>query len=53
VKQSVLQLRKYLIGREATEIENHWEKMYRGSFWVGGSMHATAITVVDYRFHRP
>ncbi|HWC00064.1 MAG TPA: mandelate racemase/muconate lactonizing enzyme family protein [Bryobacteraceae bacterium] len=47
IQQSILQLRSYLIGKDPTEIEDHWEKMYRDSFWVGGPMHATAISAVD------
>lgn len=47
VEQSILQLRSYLIGKDPTEIEDHWEKMYRDSFWVGGAMHSTAISAVD------
>jgi galactonate dehydratase len=47
IEQSILQLRSYLIDKDPTEIENHWEKMYRDSFWVGGPLHATAISVVD------
>jgi galactonate dehydratase len=47
IEQSILQLRSYLIGKDPTEIENHWEKMYRDSFWVGGPLHATAISAVD------
>lgn len=47
VERSILQLRNYLIGKDPTEIEDHWEKMYRDSFWVGGPMHATAISAVD------
>ncbi|MCX6623063.1 MAG: mandelate racemase/muconate lactonizing enzyme family protein [Acidobacteria bacterium] len=47
IEQSILQLRSYLIGKDPTEIENHWEKLYRDSFWVGGPMHSTAISAVD------
>jgi len=47
IEQSILQLRSYLMGKDPTEIENHWEKMYRDSFWVGGPLHATAISAVD------
>jgi galactonate dehydratase len=47
IEQSILQLRRYLVGKDPTEIEDHWEKMYRDSFWVGGPMHATAISAVD------
>ena len=47
IEQSILQLRSYLVGKDPTEIEEHWEKMYRDSFWVGGAMHSTAISAVD------
>lgn len=47
VERSILQLRDFLLGKDPTEIEDHWEKMYRDSFWVGGPMHATAISAVD------
>lgn len=47
VERAILQLKPYLIGKDPTEIENHWEKMYRDSFWVGGPMHCSAISAVD------
>lgn len=47
VEQSILELKRYLIGQDPTEIENHWEKMYRDSFWVGGPLHCTPISVID------
>lgn len=47
IEQSILQLKSYLIGKDPTDIEDHWEKMYRDSFWVGGALHATAISAVD------
>jgi galactonate dehydratase len=47
IEQSILQLARYLVGKDPTDIEDHWEKMYRDSFWVGGPMHATAISAVD------
>jgi len=47
IEQSILQLQSYLLGKDPTEIEDHWEKMYRDSFWVGGPMHATAISAID------
>jgi len=47
IEQSILQLRSYLTGKDPTGIEDHWEKMYRDSFWVGGPMHSTAISAVD------
>jgi len=47
IEQSILQLRPYLIGKDPTDIEDHWEKLYRHSFWVGGPMHMTSISAVD------
>ena len=47
VEQSILELKRYLIGKDPTEIENHWERMYRDSFWVGGPLHSTAISAID------
>ena len=47
IEASILQIRSYLIGKDPTEIETHWERMYRDSFWVGGPMHSTAISAID------
>jgi len=47
VERSILDLKGYLVGKDPTEIENHWERMYRDSFWVGGPLHSTAISAVD------
>jgi len=47
IERSILDLKQYLIGKDPTEIENHWEKMYRDSFWVGGPLHSTAISAID------
>ncbi|MPY88776.1 MAG: hypothetical protein GEU99_12710 [Luteitalea sp.] len=47
IERSILDLKRYLVGKDPTEIENHWEKMYRDSFWVGGPMHGSAISAVD------
>ena len=47
IEQSILRLGSYLLGKDPTDIEDHFEKMYRDSFWVGGPMHSTAISAVD------
>ena len=47
IEQSILEMKRYLLGKDPTEIENHWERMYRDSFWVGGPLHSTAISAVD------
>jgi len=47
VEQAILRLQSYLVGKDPTDIEDHWEKMYRDSFWVGGPMHASALSAID------
>jgi len=47
IAESILELKRYLVGKDPTEIETHWERMYRDSFWVGGPMHCTSISAVD------
>jgi galactonate dehydratase len=47
MEQAILEHRSYLLGKDPTDIEDHWEKMYRDSFWVGGPMHATPISAID------
>ncbi|MBX3065092.1 MAG: mandelate racemase/muconate lactonizing enzyme family protein [Anaerolineae bacterium] len=41
------ELSRFLIGKDPTRIEDLVEKMYRDSFWVGGPLHATAISAVE------
>lgn len=47
IAESILAAKSYLVGRDPTAIENHWEKMYRDSFWVGGPMHSAWISAID------
>jgi galactonate dehydratase len=47
IEKSILELKRNLVGRDPTEIEDLWEKMYRDSFWVGGPIHSTAISAID------
>ncbi|HEX4145856.1 MAG TPA: mandelate racemase/muconate lactonizing enzyme family protein [Pirellulales bacterium] len=47
VEQHLHELGRYLVGQDPLRIEDHHEKMYRDSFWVGGPMHASAISAVD------
>jgi len=47
IEQSIVQMRNFLLGKDPTEIESLWEQTYRDSFWVGGPMHATAISAID------
>jgi galactonate dehydratase len=47
VEQNVHELARYLVGKDPLRIEDHHEKLYRDSFWVGGPLHASAISAVD------
>jgi galactonate dehydratase len=47
IEQAIGQIGGAIVGRDPTEIEDLWEKMYRDSFWVGGPVHATAISAID------
>ncbi len=47
VEQNILELGRYLAGKDPSRIEDHQEKMYRDSFWVGGPLHGSAISAVD------
>ncbi|MGB7190094.1 MAG: mandelate racemase/muconate lactonizing enzyme family protein [Acidobacteriaceae bacterium] len=47
IERSILDLKQYLLGKDPTEIESHWERMYRDSFWVGGPLHSTSISAID------
>jgi galactonate dehydratase len=47
VEQNLHELGRYLIGQDPLRIEDHHEKMYRDSFWVGGPLHGSAISAVD------
>ena len=44
---AVLELKRYLIGKDPTEIERHWQAMYRGTFWRGGPVLCSAISGVE------
>jgi galactonate dehydratase len=49
--QSVLanlgEIAEYLIGKDPLPIEDHFEKLYRDTFWVGGPLHAAGRSAVD------
>jgi galactonate dehydratase len=47
VAASIRELERFLVGKDPTCIEDHWEKMYRDSFWVGGPLHSTALSAVE------
>jgi galactonate dehydratase len=47
VQTNIEELSHYLVGQDPLRIEDHNEKMYRDSFWVGGPLHSTAISAID------
>jgi galactonate dehydratase len=47
LRSSVEELTRFLIGKDPTCIEDHYEKMYRDAFWVGGTMLSSAISAVE------
>ncbi len=47
VMQAVCELARYLTGRDPFRIEDHWQQMYRGAFWVGGPVLNSAISGVE------
>lgn len=47
IEQGIHALGRYLIGKDPTLIEEHWEKLYRDSFWVGGPMATTPLSAVE------
>lgn len=47
VRQSVEEMACYLVGRDPLRTEDHWERLYRDSFWVGGPMHGSVVSVLD------
>jgi galactonate dehydratase len=47
VEAAVLELKRYLVGKDPTEIERHWQAMYRGTFWKGGPVLCSAISAVE------
>lgn len=47
VKANLAEAAEYLIGKDALAIEDHFEKLYRDSFWVGGPLHAASRSAID------
>jgi galactonate dehydratase len=47
VREAILELARYLVGKDPTLREEHFEKMYRDGFWLGGAVFNTAFSAVD------
>jgi galactonate dehydratase len=49
VAAAVREMEEYLIGRDATEIEDIWQVLYRGGFYRGGPVLMSAISGITSR----
>jgi len=47
VEANIKEIASYLLGKDPLPIEDHFEKLYRDTFWVGGPMHAAGRSAVD------
>ncbi|MDR1675829.1 MAG: galactonate dehydratase [Tannerella sp.] len=47
VETAVKELSPYLIGRDASQIEDIWQVLYRGGFYRGGPILSSAISGID------
>jgi galactonate dehydratase len=47
IAQAIVELKRYLVGKDPRRIEHHWQAMYRGAFWRGGPILNAAISGVD------
>ena len=47
IAAAIKELARYLIGKDSTRIEHHWQAMYRGAFWRGGPVLNAAVSGVE------
>jgi galactonate dehydratase len=47
VATAVDELSDYLLGQDPTQIEDHWNVLYRGGFYRGGGVHMSALAGID------
>ncbi len=47
VQQAIMEHKRYLVGKDPTEIERHWQAMYRGPRYRGGPIIMSAISAVE------
>jgi galactonate dehydratase len=47
VATAVDELSDYLVGQDPTQIEDHWNVLYRGGFYRGGGVHMSALAGID------
>jgi galactonate dehydratase len=47
VAANLREIGEYLVGKDPLHIEDHFEKLYRDTFWVGGPLHSSGRSAVD------
>ena len=47
VEQAIHMLAPRIVGQDATQIEKHWQVLYRHGFWRGGVVLNSAISAID------
>jgi galactonate dehydratase len=47
VRTAVEEMAEYLVGRDASRIEDHWQTLYRGGFYRGGPILMSALAGID------
>ena len=47
VEAAILEHKRYLVGKDPTEIERHWQGMFRGPRYRGGAVMMSAISAID------
>ncbi|MDH3546291.1 MAG: galactonate dehydratase [Gammaproteobacteria bacterium] len=47
MSQAILEHKRYLVGQDPTEIERHWQAMFRGPRYRGGPILMSAISAID------
>ena len=47
VAQAVQEMGRYLIGQDPRRIEHHWQAIYRGAFYRGGPVLASALSGIE------
>lgn len=47
MSHAILEHKRYLVGRDPTDIERHWQNMFRGPRYRGGPVLMSAISAID------
>ena len=47
MSHAIMEHKRYLVGKDPTEIERHWQAMYRGPRYRGGPIIVSAISAVE------